>query len=145
MLTDPSDWVPNIPVAYWSFRLMMGLGFLAMGIAAFVLWTIRKGALPKPGTLWTCLLYTSRRGGGRTAGPAPPSAFLSAADASATGIRLEAIGQGERFRLERERTVDVAGRAVVRGALQPLGHLLARQRQRGAEDVTCLLYTSRCV
>ena len=59
VLTDPSDWVPNIPVAYWSFRLMMGLGFLAMGIAAFVLWTIRKGALPKPGTLWTALMFTT--------------------------------------------------------------------------------------
>ena len=38
---------------------MMGLGFLAMGIAAFVLWTIRKGALPKPGTLWTALMFTT--------------------------------------------------------------------------------------
>ena len=53
------DWVPNIPVTYWSFRLMMGLGFLGMAIAAFVHWTLRKGGLPKPGKLWTGLMIVT--------------------------------------------------------------------------------------
>jgi len=47
------DFAPNIPVTYWSFRLMMGLGFAAMGIAAWILWTLRRGRLPVPGTLTT--------------------------------------------------------------------------------------------
>ncbi|MFZ0530549.1 MAG: cytochrome ubiquinol oxidase subunit I [Propionicimonas sp.] len=59
VLTDPSDWVPNIPAAYWTFRLMMGLGFLAMAIAAFVLWKVRKGRLPKASKFWTALMWTA--------------------------------------------------------------------------------------
>jgi cytochrome d ubiquinol oxidase subunit I len=51
-----TDWVPNIPVAYWTFRLMMGLGFLGMAIGAWALWVTRKGAFPKAGKLWTSLM-----------------------------------------------------------------------------------------
>jgi cytochrome d ubiquinol oxidase subunit I len=40
-------YMPNIPTAYWSFRLMIGLGMLAMLYSAFALWTTRKGATPK--------------------------------------------------------------------------------------------------
>lgn len=58
VLANPSDWVPNIPVTYWSFRIMMGLGFLAMAIGAFVLWTLRKG-LPKDSKLWTSMMWTA--------------------------------------------------------------------------------------
>ncbi len=58
LLANPSDWVPNIPVTYWTFRIMMGLGFLAMAIGAFVLWTLRKG-LPKDSKLWTSLMWTA--------------------------------------------------------------------------------------
>ncbi|MBI5027576.1 MAG: cytochrome ubiquinol oxidase subunit I, partial [Actinobacteria bacterium] len=54
-----TDWVPNLPVTYWSFRLMMGLGFLAMAIAAWVLWVTRKGGLPKPGAAWTALMFAA--------------------------------------------------------------------------------------
>ncbi len=53
------DWTPNIPVTYWTFRLMMGLGFLAMAIGAFALWTLRKGGTPKGGPLWTALMLTA--------------------------------------------------------------------------------------
>ncbi|HJE52633.1 MAG TPA: cytochrome ubiquinol oxidase subunit I [Tessaracoccus flavescens] len=48
---------PNVPVTYWSFRLMMGLGFIGMGIALLTLWTIRKDRLPKPSKLWTLLMF----------------------------------------------------------------------------------------
>ncbi len=38
-----TDYAPNIPLAYWSFRLMIGLGVLVSAIAAFVLWVTRRG------------------------------------------------------------------------------------------------------
>ncbi len=37
---------PNIPVTYWSFRLMIGLGLLAAAIALWQLWLIRRGRTP---------------------------------------------------------------------------------------------------
>ncbi|PZU44802.1 MAG: cytochrome ubiquinol oxidase subunit I [Arsenicicoccus sp.] len=40
-LTAAEDYRPVIPLAYWSFRLMIGLGLAAMGIAAVVLWVLR--------------------------------------------------------------------------------------------------------
>jgi cytochrome d ubiquinol oxidase subunit I len=42
-LTEVEDYRPIIPVTYWSFRLMMGLGFAGMGIALAVLWLLRGG------------------------------------------------------------------------------------------------------
>ena len=53
------DWVPNIPVTYWTFRFMMGLGFLGMGIAAFTLFMLRKGRLPKETWWWTGLMLAA--------------------------------------------------------------------------------------
>jgi cytochrome bd ubiquinol oxidase subunit I len=43
----PGDYSPNIPLAYWSFRLMIGFGALAFLFAGFALWQMRRGALPK--------------------------------------------------------------------------------------------------
>ncbi|MEA5117944.1 MAG: cytochrome ubiquinol oxidase subunit I [Propionicimonas sp.] len=54
-----ANWVPNIPVTYWSFRFMMGLGFLGMAIAAFTLFTLRKGRLPKQAWWWTGLMIAA--------------------------------------------------------------------------------------
>ncbi len=48
---------PIIPISYWTFRLMMGLGFAGMGIAALTLWVTRKDRLPKPSALWTWLMF----------------------------------------------------------------------------------------
>ena len=42
-----TDFVPNIPVSYWTFRIMMTLGFIAMAIGAWALFALRKGNLPK--------------------------------------------------------------------------------------------------
>ncbi len=42
----PGDYKPNIPVAYWSFRLMIGFGMLAGLWAAYALWATRKGRTP---------------------------------------------------------------------------------------------------
>ncbi|OFE18433.1 cytochrome BD ubiquinol oxidase subunit I [Humibacillus sp. DSM 29435] len=41
-----TDYVPNIPTTYWTFRLMIGTGIAAAGIAALVLWTTRRGRAP---------------------------------------------------------------------------------------------------
>lgn len=38
----PGDYSPNIPITYWAFRLMIGMGGLAMLVAAAALWAIRK-------------------------------------------------------------------------------------------------------
>ncbi len=46
LVTD-DDYTPNIPVTYWSFRLMMGAGFLTMLFAAMALWATRKGGAPQ--------------------------------------------------------------------------------------------------
>ena len=37
----PGNYTPWVPVAYWTFRLMIGLGVVAMGVAAYVLWRTR--------------------------------------------------------------------------------------------------------
>jgi cytochrome d ubiquinol oxidase subunit I len=39
--TVADDYRPVIPVTYWSFRLMIGLGMAGMAIAAAVLWALR--------------------------------------------------------------------------------------------------------
>jgi cytochrome d ubiquinol oxidase subunit I len=41
-----TQYTPNIPTTYWTFRLMMGAGFAAAGIAVAVLWTTRKERVP---------------------------------------------------------------------------------------------------
>ncbi|HEY0952391.1 cytochrome ubiquinol oxidase subunit I [Nocardioides sp.] len=43
---SPGDFTPYIPVTYWSFRFMIGLGFVVAGAAAVVLWLTRKGRTP---------------------------------------------------------------------------------------------------
>ncbi|HEY5031231.1 MAG TPA: cytochrome ubiquinol oxidase subunit I [Actinomycetes bacterium] len=39
----PGDYKPNVPVAYWSFRLMIGLGALLGALALLMLWLRRRG------------------------------------------------------------------------------------------------------
>jgi cytochrome d ubiquinol oxidase subunit I len=42
----PGDYKPIIPVTYWMFRLMIGLGGLAAIICLWALWSVRKGRAP---------------------------------------------------------------------------------------------------
>ena len=37
------DYTPNIPLAYWGFRLMIGFGALAFLLAIVTLWLMRRG------------------------------------------------------------------------------------------------------
>ncbi|QIM22213.1 cytochrome ubiquinol oxidase subunit I [Phycicoccus sp. HDW14] len=46
-LVAADDYTPIVPVAYWTFRLMMGAGFLTMLFAAMALWATRKNAVPQ--------------------------------------------------------------------------------------------------
>ena len=42
----PGDYTPNIQLAYWSFRLMIGFGFLGALFALLALWQMRRGGTP---------------------------------------------------------------------------------------------------
>lgn len=44
---SPGDYTPVIPLTYWTFRLMMGLGVAGAAVAAWVLWATRKGRTPQ--------------------------------------------------------------------------------------------------
>jgi cytochrome d ubiquinol oxidase subunit I len=54
----PGDYTPNVPVTYWSFRLMIGFGLLAVAIAAHALWTSRRGRVPTNRWLWAAAVAT---------------------------------------------------------------------------------------
>jgi cytochrome d ubiquinol oxidase subunit I len=43
----PIDYVPNLPVTYWSFRLMIGLGAIGALAGVAVLWLTRRARMPK--------------------------------------------------------------------------------------------------
>ena len=45
------DYTPVIPITYWSFRLMIGLGLGAAAAAAMVLWATRRKARRAPGRI----------------------------------------------------------------------------------------------
>ncbi len=48
----PGDYRPSIPLAYWMFRLMIGFGLLACGLAAGALWLTRRGRSPTGTWFW---------------------------------------------------------------------------------------------
>jgi cytochrome d ubiquinol oxidase subunit I len=50
-LTLDATYTPNIPLAYWSFRLMIGVGMLAALVALLVLWQTRRERVPR-GRWW---------------------------------------------------------------------------------------------
>jgi cytochrome d ubiquinol oxidase subunit I len=41
------NYTPNIPLAYWSFRLMIGFGALGALFALLTLWRMRRGGFPR--------------------------------------------------------------------------------------------------
>ncbi|WP_409484397.1 cytochrome ubiquinol oxidase subunit I [Arsenicicoccus dermatophilus] len=47
-----TDYVPNIPTTYWTFRLMMGVGFLSMLCSLLALVATRKGRTPPTAPWW---------------------------------------------------------------------------------------------
>jgi cytochrome d ubiquinol oxidase subunit I len=51
-LYGPGSYKPNIPLTYWTFRLMIGVGMLSAAIAAWLLWTTRRGRAPARRLVW---------------------------------------------------------------------------------------------
>jgi cytochrome bd ubiquinol oxidase subunit I len=49
----PGSYVPVLWVTYWSFRLMVGLGFLILIMSAWALWRARRGGKPFELGRWT--------------------------------------------------------------------------------------------
>ena len=47
----PGDYIPNVFVVYWSFRLMMGLGLFGVAVSAVGLW-LTRGRERLPRTKW---------------------------------------------------------------------------------------------
>ncbi|MDP2014938.1 MAG: cytochrome ubiquinol oxidase subunit I [Actinomycetota bacterium] len=43
----PGDYVPYVPMTYWSFRAMIGFGMIAMLYAVWALWRFRGGRSPR--------------------------------------------------------------------------------------------------
>ena len=60
-LYGPGNYVPYVPLTYWSFRLMIMLGMIAALWAVWALWRFRKDKLPltdgffKVATMWITL------------------------------------------------------------------------------------------
>lgn len=54
----PGSYVPLVPVTYWSFRLMIGLGLVTVAVSALGLWLTRRGRTPDSPLFWTVALWT---------------------------------------------------------------------------------------
>jgi cytochrome bd ubiquinol oxidase subunit I len=48
----PGDYRPIVPLAYWNFRIMVGVGFLTAFVALLGLWLLRGGRLPSNRWVW---------------------------------------------------------------------------------------------
>jgi len=44
---QPIDYVPNLPVTYWGFRLMIGFGAVAAGVGVLAWWLTRRDRVPR--------------------------------------------------------------------------------------------------
>lgn len=53
------DFAPSIAVSFWSFRIMMVFGFLAMAIGIWALIATSKGKTPKGGKAWTAAMIAA--------------------------------------------------------------------------------------
>jgi len=47
--------IPSVTIEFWTFRLMIGVGMLAVVAGALLLLLTRKGNVPNPGPLWTAV------------------------------------------------------------------------------------------
>lgn len=54
-----TELAPSIGVTFWSFRIMMLFGFIAIAIGAWALLATSKGKTPKGGSLWTAAMIAA--------------------------------------------------------------------------------------
>jgi cytochrome d ubiquinol oxidase subunit I len=54
-LYGPGSYNPNVPLTYWTFRLMIGVGMAAVGLAVLLLWMTRRGREPHRLLIWLAL------------------------------------------------------------------------------------------
>src|SRR5450759_1515645 len=54
--TVPRENWPPVPITFWSFRIMVGMGFLMMGLGLFSLWSRWRGALYQSRLLHMCAM-----------------------------------------------------------------------------------------
>ena len=54
-IESADELVPNVPLVYWSFRVMVGLGSFLLFLMILVLWAERKGKMSK----WTWLQWVA--------------------------------------------------------------------------------------
>ena len=54
-IENADELVPNVPLVYWSFRVMVGLGGFLLFLMILVLWAERKGKMSK----WTWLQWVA--------------------------------------------------------------------------------------
>ena len=52
--TVPRENWPPVPIIFWSFRIMVGMGFLMLGLGLFSLWTRWRGTLYQSRLLHVC-------------------------------------------------------------------------------------------
>ncbi|GAB3848161.1 cytochrome ubiquinol oxidase subunit I [Dactylosporangium cerinum] len=52
----PGSYIPMVPVAFWTFRAMIGAGMLAMLLALLYLWRARRGRRPDTWLIRTAML-----------------------------------------------------------------------------------------
>jgi cytochrome d ubiquinol oxidase subunit I len=48
----PGNYAPSIPLAYWSFRLMIGIGMVSVLVGFWALWLTRRGRVPTASSAW---------------------------------------------------------------------------------------------
>ncbi|MDF8264217.1 cytochrome ubiquinol oxidase subunit I [Luteipulveratus flavus] len=51
-LTRAQTYTPTLPLTYWSFRLMIGIGMSSMLVAVLALWTLRRGSSAPARARW---------------------------------------------------------------------------------------------
>jgi cytochrome bd ubiquinol oxidase subunit I len=54
-----TNFEPSIPVSFWSFRIMMLLGFLAIAVGIWGALSVRGGRSPKGGKVWTAAMIAA--------------------------------------------------------------------------------------
>src|SRR3954468_24141088 len=54
----PGDYRPYVPVTYWSFRLMIGLGMFSVLLGLLGVWLTRGGRLPSGRWFWRAAIWS---------------------------------------------------------------------------------------